>query len=276
VAHPPADDDPTPLRHAVLAAAVLHEIDLRPAAGGVELAGRTAGRSAVLVPWRLLAAVAGSGAPEPEVAARVAALLLVCEALLEQGTPAPDGSGVPAVACALPVGHVLHPGPAWVRFRVPGGVLDLGAGLRPAPGAAAIPVPPVLVARPPAPELAVEADVLWPRLRARHEQAGAVAADRLRTPLAEAVLRPVAGHDVPTLLATTAVRRALAASDGTGLRAVAVPSRDRGWFDDRRVDVAFVAAAWSITAEHNQGFPAPLLVTRDEVCLARPGAALSR
>jgi hypothetical protein len=83
------------------------------------------------------------------------------------------------------------------------------------------------------------------------------------------VLRPVDGCDVLTLLATWPLRRELAASDGTGLRQVAVPDRTRGWFDNRRVDRDFIAAAWSATAPEHRGVGAPLLVTADEVALAR-------
>jgi len=46
-----------------------------------------------------------------------------------------------------------------------------------------------------------------------------------------AVLRPVGGCDALTLLAAASLRENLAGGDGTGLRAVAVPTRRLGWFD---------------------------------------------
>jgi hypothetical protein len=83
------------------------------------------------------------------------------------------------------------------------------------------------------------------------------------------VLRPVGGCDVLTLLGTRPLRAALAGGDGSGMRAVAVPTRQRGWFDLRRVDPAFVGAAWAATTEADRGLSSALLVTRDEVATAR-------
>ena len=65
--------------------------------------------------------------------------------------------------------------------------------------------------------------------------------------------------------------RTTLAADGSGMRAVAVPSRSRGWYDLRRVDTAYVAAVWTATEEVCRGVPRPLLVTRDEVSLPRTG-----
>ena len=75
---------------------------------------------------------------------------------------------------------------------------------------------------------------------------------------------------------TRACLEVLAEGDGTGMRAVAVPDRTRGWFDLARVDPAYVALAWRLTDEHERGLPRPLLVTRDELVLPAQRGDLSR
>ena len=67
------------------------------------------------------------------------------------------------------------------------------------------------------------------------------------------------------------LRTYLAQTDGTGMRAVAVPMRNRGWFDLARIDPAFVSAAAGATDDVDRGFWRPLLVTRDAVNLVAPG-----
>jgi hypothetical protein len=101
---------------------------------------------------------------------------------------------------------------------------------------------------------------------------GALAAARLtRDGGSSGVLRPVGGVDALTLLASRAVRRHLAETDSTGMRAIACPVRARAWFDLARIDPAFVGAAWGATDEWDRGLPRPLLVTVDEVAIARAG-----
>lgn len=90
------------------------------------------------------------------------------------------------------------------------------------------------------------------------------------------MLRPVAGSDVLTLLAGSGLRRALAAGDGSGMRAVAVPARAQGWYDLTRVDPAYVALAWQLTDEVDRGVRVPLLVTADEVVSASIRGDLTR
>jgi hypothetical protein len=146
-----------------------------------------------------------------------------------------------------------------------GGLLDVGLGLLPPDGGLAAPVPPS--ALPPG-----RLDVVrrWPALRYRVDAMAAVAVEQLAGG-ASGVLRPVGGADVLTLLSTRALRAHLATGDGTGLRAVAVPMRSRGWFDLARIDPAFVGAAATATAPEERGVVSPLLVTRDEVAVvSRP------
>jgi hypothetical protein len=153
---------------------------------------------------------------------------------------------------------------------MPGGLAGLGVALRARPDGPVLPLPPGLAGAGGRLSEALEALVPgWQALVAAMEVAGGVAAERLRPGTAAGVLRPVNGHDALTLLASPAVRAAVAAHDGTGLRAVAVPSRRRAWFDDRHLDRAFVTAAWTLTPEPERGLPAPVLVTRHEVAATR-------
>jgi len=110
----------------------------------------------------------------------------------------------------------------------------------------------------------------WLQAREHARRMGTLAAARVAGS-APGTMRPVGGCDVLTLLATRTLRTALAASDGCGMRAVAVPVRQRGWYDLRRVDPAYVGAVWTATEEVARGVARPLLVTRDEVTLPREG-----
>jgi hypothetical protein len=285
-AGPAGPHDLPSLRRVVLEVSVRHDVDVRLAAAGVELTGPPA----VLVPWPQLADVV-HGDPGGAVD-RMHAAFLLAPALVgttaaatprtTDGTSDDQLGGLDAVACALPPGHALHPGPAWVRLRVPGGLLEVGVAVRGGPDAPVLPLPPSLAPRRlgavhgaagtgrrgPTPP--------WPPLAQRLERAGALAAGRLTPRTGAGVLRPVDGHDALTLLASRAVRAAIAALDGTGLRALAVPSRRRAWFDDRHLDPAFVAAAWLLTPVAHRGLAAPVLVTRDEVAAPAAGRTLSR
>ena len=162
---------------------------------------------------------------------------------------------------ALPPDHLEHPGPAWVVDRLRGGALDLGIGLRRLLDEhdVAVPLPPEV-----AEGCGLQPADWWADALHHLERMGGLAAVRLaregRGPQRPvAVLRPVGGCDVLSLLASRALRTHLAAADGSGLRAVAVPMRHRGWFDLARIDPAFVAAAWNATREPERGMARPLL-----------------
>ena len=77
--------------------------------------------------------------------------------------------------------------------------------------------------------------------------------------------------DVVTLLASRAFRETLAGCDTSQMRAAAVPTRRRGWLDLSRTDPAFALAAASLADSEERGFERPLLITVDEVVMARPG-----
>lgn len=266
-----ADRTPPPeLRQAVLAVAVLDDVDLVPRDAGVLLPGAPP----VEVRWGAVAdAVRGaSGAPAleptwPGARARVALLLRLHRLVADLGPRAAEDLRPAARALALPRDHVLHPGDAWVRWPVRGGAADAGVGLHGVVGGDDAVVPLL-------PDVAEAAGIpvgrWWPGLLAHAERMGGLATERLRRDAGSPreVLRPVGGCDVPTLLLSAELRAHLAASDGTGMRAVAVPVRTRGWVDVRQVDPAFVGAAWSATEEVDRGFSRPLLVTADDVAPA--------
>ncbi|WP_460459388.1 hypothetical protein, partial [Angustibacter peucedani] len=111
----------------------------------------------------------------------------------------------------------------------------------------------------------------WQAAAEQRDSMASLAADRLQRDR-QGVVRPIGGCDVLTLLSGRALRTHLAAADGTGMRAVAVPMRSRGWFDLARIDPAFVGAAAAATEPELRGIGRPLLVTADEITLA-PTAA---
>ncbi len=263
-ARPPEGGAGADLRRAVLEVAVRHDLDVHPGPGGVGLPGAAGAR----LPWTTLGTIVDAARPEPDapgIVHRVHAALVLASWAVGAGP-----GDVQALACALPPGHVLHPGPGWPRERVAGGLVEVGVALRARPDGPVLPLPPGLAAAGGRIAAAVGALVPgWTTLVAALEVAGAVTAERVRPGTAAGLLRPVNGHDALTLLASRAVRSAVAAQDGTGMRAVAVPSRRRAWFDDRHLDPGFVAAVWALTPEPERGVPAAVLVTRDEVAPAR-------
>ena len=249
------------LRRAVLAVAVLEDVDLDPGPHGVALPGLSA---PVVVGWDRIAAAVGAHAPESALARLRTATLLRTEALLAAAADDPGWAGRHVRALALPAGHPVHPGPGWALDHVMGGVLEVGLGLVDLPWAADGVVPLW-----PGPDRPV---TWWPMARDHARRMGALAGARVGT-RGDAVLRPVGGCDVLSLLATRSLRTVLAAADGSGMRAVAVPTRTRGWYDLARIDPAFAGAVWSATDEAARGVPRPLLVTRDEVVLVREGGS---
>ncbi|PID54727.1 MAG: hypothetical protein CSB46_01125 [Micrococcales bacterium] len=155
---------------------------------------------------------------------------------------------------ALPSDHILHPGPSWVRQPVLGGAVETGLGVVDlVPGRDDIvPLPAPLTDD-------LEAADWWTRVVAHAHRMGELVVQRLTRDtdfgrasmwinpesgaLPSGVLRPVGGVDVVSLLATPALRQHLAGSDSSGMRAVAVPMRDRGWYDLTHTDPAFIGAA---------------------------------
>jgi hypothetical protein len=253
--------DVAELRRAVLAVAVLEDVDLDPGRDGVTVPGPS-GAARVVVGWDRVAVAVGALAPESALARLRTATLLRTDSLLAEVGDDPAWAGRHVRALALPAGHAVHPGAGWPLDTVLGGVLEVGLGLVdvPWPAEGVVPLPPG-AARPAG---------WWAMARDHARRMGALAGARVGT-RGDAVLRPVGGCDVLSLLATRALRTVLAATDGSGMRAVAVPTRTRGWYDLARIDPAFAGAVWSATEDPARGVPRPLLVTRDEVVLVREG-----
>jgi hypothetical protein len=259
------DADTPALRRCVLAVTVLDDVDLHPEPAGVTVAGTSTreGRPLVL-PWTELAQAVGEDDPDsPAARHRLRAWVTDRTALASLGV---DEVTARVRALALPRGHALHPGPAWVRARVPGDALDVGLGLQGLRGDAdrTEVCPPGLLAA-----AGVDDTTLWAAGLAHLERTAAYAAPRLAR--GDTVLRPVGGYDVVTLLASTALRTALCDGTGQQMRAVCVPVRHRGWLDPRRVDPAFTAAAAMAADAPDRAFTRPLLVTHEEVAQARDG-----
>ncbi|GAB7189881.1 hypothetical protein NUM3379_05870 [Kineococcus sp. NUM-3379] len=274
----PPGPDLAALRRCLLGVVVLDDLDLELGEDGV---GVPVAGGDPLVPWPEVAAAVGSpsGSAGAPARLRVRDWLLAHRGLQEEAAAGTDPWNL-LLPLALPVGSAAHLGAAWASTRVLGGALDLGLGVRvpsaEPPEARVVPLPRPVAAR-------LGLDVLPGGAQPQGvlsylERMGGYAASRLRRDEGVRggdVLRPVGGCDVPTLLASSALRDFLAGG-AQGLRAVAVPMRDRGWFDLARIDPAFVGAAWSATEVERRGFPRALLVTRDEVAMPEPHVDLDR
>ena len=251
--------DSLELRRLALAVCVLDDVDIVPLDDGLMLTGTTP----VEVSWLELRRALGGADPNGELAhARVSAWLRGRRAAADH-----HGDHLREVArpVGLPVDHPLHPGLDWVRERVLGGRLDLGFGFV---GVGADPDVVVVIPQGALDAAGVDPRPWWPVARDYLERMGALAGTRLGT---DPMLRPIGDCDVVTLLGSRALRSALCAQDGSGMRAAAVPMRRRGWLDLSRIDPAFTAAAAAATALDERGFSRPLLLTVDEVAMAPEG-----
>lgn len=265
------------LRRGVLAVSVLDDIDLVPTAEGIQLDLGDAATAATdpdigfdgAIGWPELASALGPVDPESEPGRhRLRDWLRLRLLFARLGPVASWRAELAAVPVGLPVDHPLHPGPDWVREAVLGDAVDLGIGIRGLVGDD----PDHVALLPPALARAVGLDtsLWWTALRARLEQMGELTVARLRRDGTD-LIAPMGGCDVVTLMGARSLRTYLAQTDGTGMRAVAVPMRNRGWFDLARIDPAFVSAAAAATDDVDRGFWRPLLVTRDAVNLVASG-----
>jgi hypothetical protein len=263
---PPAPDV-LALRGCVLAVSVLEDLDIEPRERGLVLDGVPP----VSVGWPAVRVAIGAHPPESATARRrLADWLRLRRVVADLGADAATVLRQAARAVALPHNHPAHPGRAWVTERPLGGAMECGLGvlgLLHDPDAVTL-LPPGVVGA-----TGATARRWWPAVREHAEGMGHLVVQRLRRDVGQghAALRPTGGVDVPSLLLSPALRRHLASEDGSGMRALAVPMRSRGWYDLARIDPAFVAAAWSATDEWERAYAVPLLVTADEVALAPTG-----
>lgn len=249
------------LRRCVFAISVLDEVDVLPLDDGVQLGGVPI----VMVGWDELWLALGATDP-----ATLAGRQLVAQWLQRRRWLADRPYGELrelARPVALPVGHVLHPGPDWPRERILGDALDVGlgfAGLDPTQPDAVVITPTALLRG-----AGIEPSLCWHDARLYLERMAALALLRWRRSPTE-VLRPMGDCDVVTLLSSPTLRAALCADTG-GMRAVVVPMRTRGWVDLSHIDPAFAIAAAAASQPEDCGFPRGLLITADEVVMVQAG-----
>jgi diadenosine tetraphosphatase ApaH/serine/threonine PP2A family protein phosphatase len=256
----PSWPEPPQLRRCALAVAVLYDVDVLPSAHGVVLSGS----DDVVISWAECRRAIGGADPEsPEARARLKAWLLMRRWLADRPLEELAQRARPYGAC---VHSPLHPGLDWVRRRILGDTLDLGfgfVGLDPDQPDLVTPVPqPLLRAA------GIDPAPWWPTAVVYLERLGQLAAQRLGLSPG-APLRPMGDCDVVTLLGSRSLRQAIVEPMPDGMRTVAAPMRSRGWLDLNRIDPAFSAAAARLSAVEDRGFDRPLLVTREEVVLAR-------
>ena len=257
----------TVLRRCALAVAVLHDLDVLPAIDGVVLTGLTP----LEISWAECRRALGGVDPETDDGRhRLARWLLLRRWLADRQVDDLYGRARPYGA---PVESPLHSGLDWVRRRVLGDALDLGfgfVGLDPRDPDRVLPVPQRLLD-----SAGVVVDDWWPTAIVYLERMGRMAAERMqRNP--SSALRPMGDCDVVTLLGSMTLRAAMVADVPDGMRAIAVPMRNRGWIDLARVDPAFSAAAARLTSADDRGFSRPLLVTREEVAMVPEGGDLMK
>lgn len=253
------------LRQAVLALAVMDDVDLVPGDDGVDLA---AGGH---LTWEDVAAAVGAWAALPDSPVTRRRLRLAAEVVGVLAVGGPDALLAACHAHGEPVDTAaMGCGPGWVRERV-GSALVLGLGVSDLAG---IQGPHPL---PPLPSVAdgirARLDARWAVVREDLERLGGLVEARLARDASEGrplVLRPTGTADVVTLLGSRRLRSTLSTGDGTGMRAVAVPVRDRGWFDLARIDPAYVRAAWTASEPLDRAFDTPVLVTADAVSTPMP------
>jgi hypothetical protein len=256
----PSWPGPLQLRRAALAVAVLHDVDLDPAPGGVLLRGDRP----LKVVWAECRRALGGTDPESDIGRRQLAQWLrwrrwladhPLEVLAELARP-----------FGVAVESEIHPGMDWVRRRVMGDTLEVGlgfVGLDPRNPETVHPVSQQVLAA-----AGIDPSPWWPTTLVYLERMGEMAGERaLRFPAQP--LRPMGDCDVVTLLASRLFRDALVRPVDGGMRTVAVPMRNRGWLDLNRIDPAFSATAAQLTSPDERGFDRPLLLTREEVVLAR-------
>ncbi len=249
-----------PLRRCALAVSVLREIDIEPADAGIRLSGPPS----LLVPWAEIDEALDGADPESTVAHDRLARHLRARLLF-----AIDRTALAPRPYAVATDSPLHPGPSWVRATVLGGAMDVGlavAGLDRDRPEELLPLP-----SPARAAARIDGRAWWTQAAGYLDAMATLAVARLRRRPDEP-LRPMGDCDVVTLLASPAFRKALSSGPALGLRTAAMPMRNRGWLDLRRIDPAFAVAAANATHPQRRGFSRPVLVTADEVTLAPGGA----
>ena len=168
----------------------------------------------------------------------------------------------------LPAGHVLHPGRDWPVGHVLGGAVEVGFGvaeLDPARAGEVVVVSPAAVRA-----AGLDSRGWLAPAAERLRRLSELAAQRLRRDR-DSPVTPYGGADALTLLAGRALRAQLTGREGDGLALVAAPARTRAWTRLSSIDPTYIPLAYAATEPALRGFPAALLVSADEVVLARAG-----
>ena len=253
----------------MLAAAVIDDVDVFPRAGnGVVLRdvpvahGRR--RSPLQLSWAQVAeATTGDDLDSPQARHHLARWLQLVWWLAELPPLMLQDA---ARLVGLPPGHGHHPGERWAVARVLGGAIELGfgvAGLDPSAAGEVVVVPPSAVRA-----AGVDQQPWLTPAREQLARLSELAAQRLaRDPMSP--VTPYGDADVLTLLGGRALRARLAGCEGDSLALVAAPTRTCAWTRLSSIDPAYIPLVYRATAPELRGFPAALLVTADEVRLAR-------
>lgn len=227
------------------------------------------GRPDIRIAWATVTAVVASARrtrDEPDVRAERREIAILADWLAARRALAAITSARlddHVAALGMPMHHVSHPGPDWIRRRVPGGALTLGFGY--GEPADRRPLPAGVLEH-----AGLDGAAAWPGAMSRLEELGAEAALRDRRHR-DRPLTPMAGADVVTLLGSRSLRRELVAGENDGLAALIVPLRTRGWRANSVSDPAYGPALAAAMPADERGFDRPLLVTADEVTEVRPG-----
>jgi hypothetical protein len=242
-----------------LAVAVLHDVDLCPDQEGLQV-----GAQPLHVEWSVIAEIVESA--EDACSSGESVLLDALAAWLRARLAIAAGAAL--CALGMPARHVTHPGPAWIRERIPGGSLALGFGYQSGPDDAVLPLPLEVLDH--AGLDATQINLSWSRARADLEALGSAAVERDRRHRA-GPLKPIRSADVVTLLGARSLRAELAAGEGDGMAALVVPLRMRGWRANSITDPAYGPAVAAAMSPQERGFERPILVTAEELSEVRPG-----
>lgn len=253
-------------KNLVLSVSVLYDIDVTCTEHGVTVPGL----HTCQISWGELAQAVANNDSIDDQRERVYEQIRIHSLVNSLGENANATLRTHARLMALPYQHPLMPGADWAKESVPGDVLVRGIGIS---GAmenpdVVLPLPASLARR-----AGLTTDAWWPGISEHAEDMASLMMtrlrrDRMKDPQARS-LRPIGGVDVLGLISTNRLRRLLVAEEGSGMRTVCIPSRDRGWLDHNRIDNAYVEIAQGDGKAGSQGLSRPLFISNTSVTLPK-------